>query len=231
MISKRFLAAALFAATAVSPAMAQDIDTTGGATTILTGVGTSSINAMGSTFTVGAQTQLDSFSFSLADPNRFNSADYLFKAYIYAWNGSSPIGTALYESSLQQYAFGPSGREYSFDTGGIALDSGEKYVLFFSNAGVQASDATKGVGTKFQRQDVYAGGELVFSLGGDGFSSMLAGPWTTSGSVRGTYDMAFKVDFSDPAGVPEPAAWGMMIGGLGLAGASMRHRRRKAALA
>ncbi len=31
--------------------------------------------------------------------------------------------------------------------------------------------------------------------------------------------------------VPEPAAWGMMIGGFGLAGAAMRTRRRKAALA
>lgn len=29
-----------------------------------------------------------------------------------------------------------------------------------------------------------------------------------------------------PSGVPEPAAWGMMIGGFGLAGAAMRRARR-----
>ncbi|WP_066720566.1 FxDxF family PEP-CTERM protein [Sphingomonas pituitosa] len=29
-----------------------------------------------------------------------------------------------------------------------------------------------------------------------------------------------------PSGVPEPAAWGMMIGGFGLAGAAMRRTRR-----
>jgi hypothetical protein len=34
-----------------------------------------------------------------------------------------------------------------------------------------------------------------------------------------------------PAGVPEPAAWGMMIGGFGLAGAAMRRRQTKVSFA
>ena len=31
---------------------------------------------------------------------------------------------------------------------------------------------------------------------------------------------------STTAGVPEPATWGLMLGGFGMAGAAMRRRRR-----
>ncbi len=40
----------------------------------------------------------------------------------------------------------------------------------------------------------------------------------------------YAVSFADSA-VPEPASWAMMIGGFGVAGAAMRTRRRKTALA
>jgi hypothetical protein len=43
-------------------------------------------------------------------------------------------------------------------------------------------------------------------------------------TVKGTFDWA-----RDPTGVPEPATWSLMIGGFGLAGATLR--RRKAATA
>ncbi|WP_084583324.1 PEPxxWA-CTERM sorting domain-containing protein [Sphingomonas azotifigens] len=57
----------------------------------------------------------------------------------------------------------------------------------------------------------------VFTFGQSGYS----------GSVTGT------VSFSSPAvsSVPEPATWGMMLAGAGLAGAALRRRRVKVAFA
>lgn len=228
MIGKRFLAAALFAATAVSPAMAQDIDTTGSPRTTLASFGIASNSAAGGTFTVGTQTQLDGFALFMGNNGVTNpTTPYLFKAYIYAWDGSKPTGPALFESSLQQFAGAPAPVEYSFATGGISLASGQKYVAFFSNAGVQANNATgTGVGTLIHIGDVYAGGETVYSNSGDVFSSLLTDAWVSF--LPASYDLAYKLDFSDPASpVPEPAAWGMLIGGFGLAGGMLRTRARK----
>ena len=46
-------------------------------------------------------------------------------------------------------------------------------------------------------------------------------------------DVVFQGSFDGPAvsipgygGVPEPASWALMIGGFGLAGATLRRRRR-----
>lgn len=41
-------------------------------------------------------------------------------------------------------------------------------------------------------------------------------------------ELSHIVFFGREAAVPEPAAWGMLIGGFGLAGAAMRHRKNKA---
>ncbi|WP_010542835.1 FxDxF family PEP-CTERM protein [Sphingomonas elodea] len=48
---------------------------------------------------------------------------------------------------------------------------------------------------------------------------------TVTGVSRGNGSYGAQGVFS-PTGVPEPAAWGMMIGGFGLAGAALRRTRR-----
>ncbi|WP_213980509.1 FxDxF family PEP-CTERM protein [Sphingomonas sp. dw_22] len=48
-------------------------------------------------------------------------------------------------------------------------------------------------------------------------------------SQNGTTHNASFVTSADFAAVPEPAVWGMMIGGFGLAGLTLRASRRKAA--
>jgi hypothetical protein len=50
------------------------------------------------------------------------------------------------------------------------------------------------------------------------------------GSANQVAFAAITINSSTP-GVPEPAAWGMLIGGFGLAGAAMRTRRTKVAFA
>ncbi|MET0309911.1 MAG: PEPxxWA-CTERM sorting domain-containing protein [Sphingomonas sp.] len=44
----------------------------------------------------------------------------------------------------------------------------------------------------------------------------------------GNIARGWSLSFTTAAGVPEPAAWGMMIGGFGLAGGALRRRRKVA---
>ncbi|PZO87467.1 MAG: hypothetical protein DI623_14690 [Sphingomonas sanxanigenens] len=37
--------------------------------------------------------------------------------------------------------------------------------------------------------------------------------------------------FGDPAGVPEPATWAMLVAGFGLTGFAMRRRTKRVAIA
>jgi len=59
-----------------------------------------------------------------------------------------------------------------------------------------------------------------------GFDNDDVGAWTLTVTGPGT---AFVP--GGPGGVPEPAAWAMLIGGFGLAGAAMRRRSTKVAYA
>jgi hypothetical protein len=51
------------------------------------------------------------------------------------------------------------------------------------------------------------------------------------GSANQVAFAGITINSATPGGVPEPAAWGMLIGGFGLAGAAMRTRRTKVAFA
>ena len=91
-------------------------------------------------------------------------------------------------------------------------------------------------------------GDLVLTLaivppptagvGGGGFSSLSVdgdgpgeGPLQPQGGpVGGPSDVGVdSTDRGPVGGIPEPSAWALMIGGFGLAGATLRHRRRLAA--
>ena len=55
----------------------------------------------------------------------------------------------------------------------------------------------------------------------------------TTNNVLNTVGFETRADTAVTAiqGVPEPASWAMMVGGMGLAGLGMRRRRRSAAIA
>ncbi|THD65304.1 PEPxxWA-CTERM sorting domain-containing protein [Phenylobacterium sp.] len=57
-----------------------------------------------------------------------------------------------------------------------------------------------------------------------------AGALITSGQLDArNLDHVATIDFDAPGGVPEPAAWALMIGGFGLAGAALRRQRAQVA--
>jgi hypothetical protein len=63
-----------------------------------------------------------------------------------------------------------------------------------------------------------------------GIFTLAAGTYTVSFQGLANDDRTSFIDNVSVAGVPEPAAWGMLIGGFGLAGSAMRRRRSQGAL-
>lgn len=210
------LAAAAFVWAA--PALA-DIDTTGSSAGNIQPFGAPDTATYGQTFTVApGDTSLTSFSLFLN--NRVDGADTLdLRGYLATWDGSK-AGTLLYTSStqtmnaagtLQQFTFAPN----------VAVTAGQQYVAFLSISGLPAQP-----NNTFQMPNagsVLAGGDFVFFNNGTDFGSLFTDDW----SVFAT-DAWFVANFN---AVPEPASWALMIGGFGLAGVSMRARRRAVAYA
>jgi hypothetical protein len=70
--------------------------------------------------------------------------------------------------------------------------------------------------------------------GGEHSLEMLPGGNGTWNDAPTGFDRPYYVEYSGPGshdsgGAPEPAAWALMLGGFGLAGAALRRRRRHAA--
>ncbi|MET0307726.1 MAG: FxDxF family PEP-CTERM protein [Sphingomonas sp.] len=63
-----------------------------------------------------------------------------------------------------------------------------------------------------------------------GLFTLDAGTYTLTFAGLSNEDRTSFIDNVSVAGVPEPAAWGMLIGGMGLAGGAMRRRRSQGAL-
>jgi len=218
--------AALALGFAATPALAQDVDTTATFGGEIGSFGTPNTATYGQTFTVGADNALNSFTMYL-DSGWGGTLD--FQAYVYAWNGSRAVGNALYTSATQH--FDNAGHAaFDFSTGGLNLASGQQYVAFLTTTGVANSGSASalmpyaGYGN-----DVYSGGDFVFFNNGNDFASLTGQDWDFAG---GWGDAHFKADFTAGiSAVPEPAAWGMLIGGFGLAGGMVRSRARKARIA
>ncbi|MBC9034685.1 PEPxxWA-CTERM sorting domain-containing protein [Sphingomonas sp. JC676] len=219
-------AAALALGLASAPAMAQDIDTTGTYGGDISSFGTPNTATYGQTFTVGAENALNSFTMYL---DSGSGGALNFQAYVYAWTGSRAVGNALFASTTQQFNGSSYGNPVAFDfnTGSLNLVSGQQYVAFVTTAGVANSGYASaympfnGWGT-----DTYAGGDFVYFNNGTDFAQLTARNWDCTGCGFG--DAHFKADFTAGiSAVPEPAAWGMLIGGFGLAGGMMRSRARK----
>src|ERR1700754_3640627 len=216
-------AAALALGLASAPAMAQDIDTTAAYGADMDSFGTPNTATYGQTFTVGADNALNSFTMYLSGGS---GSALNFQAYVYAWNGSRAVGNALFSSATQQFNGAASQSAFDFSTGGLNLVSGQQYVAFLTTAGVAGNGYASAV-MPFNGwgNDAYAGGDFVFFNNGSDFARLTGQDWDFAG---GWGDVNFKADFTAGiSAVPEPAAWGMLIGGFGLAGGMIRSRARK----
>ena len=112
----------------------------------------------GQVITVPAvDTVLSSFSVEMVSV----PATRIFRAEVYEWNGSAVTGPNLYESGPTATT-GPTKQTITFDTGGVGLTAGAKYILFVT----MAKDAGSGNGAMGSRSDdAYAGGEFHWGIG------------------------------------------------------------------
>lgn len=218
-------AAAFLVASAGVGQAATLIDTSGG----LTGAGVTPFGepdtaSYGQTFTVtGADTQLDSFSFRFDDYLNPDTVD--FAAYVFAWDGSKASGPQLFASGgLSSSNNGGSDgfEEFVFNTGGLVLSSGMKYVAFLSASNF--FDGSSGSSLwELSNSDFYADGEFVFLNHGSDFDAVTQNAWNSI-SGRDTY---FKASFSTPAPVPLPASLPLVLLGVGSL-ALIRRRQSRA---
>jgi PEP-CTERM motif len=231
------IAATMLALAAPQLAEAQDIDTTGAYTEAYSGFGVPNTATFGQTFTPRYQRQLDSFSLFLTGTTYTNGlpigGTINFIAYLFAWDGQKATGPALFSSGYTSFSGSPDGvpQEFVFVTNGLMLESNAQYVAFLTTSGLQAGQTNSYslmpiAGSPESNR--YSGGQFVYQNNGDDFGLLTTQAW--SEEVNGTGDVWFKADFSGtlpPSGVPEPAAWGLMIAGLGFAGAGLRARRMR----
>lgn len=221
-----FKALGLAAAMLAVPASAATIDTSGAYVAKIDSFGARSTPVYGQTFTVGSDNALNSFTFFLG------GGAVNVRAYVYAWNGNRAVGGAYYASDARSFG-GTTGTAFDalrFDVGAIDLVSGGRYVAFLTTAGLtQPSGAGAWMPTAGTfGSNPYGGGDFVYANAGDSAASLLARDWDASAGVLG--DVQFRAEFSAGAtsGVPEPAAWALLIGGFGLTGGMLRGRRRGA---
>jgi len=181
---------------------------------------------VGQTFTVGADTRLDSFTFFLAHDSSYDPLT--FAAYLMLWNptGNRATGPVLFQSGTlhsNDLGYPPTHPGYSVQpftvlTGGVQLATGQQYVAFFSTSLVNEGN---GKGWLGYAGDTYSGGQFAYIANGTNFSALTTSTWTTGYPDTGG-DLAFRMAFNT---VPEPRSVlsGALLGGLVL----IRHRRQK----
>ncbi len=184
------LISCLFAVEVVNAAV---IDTSPGLTGLgIAHFGESNTATFGQTFTViGSETTLVSFSFrfnDLLDPDFVD-----FAAYLYEWDGGKAMGPELYSSGMLSSTNnnGTDGMElFTFNTGGITLMSGIKYVAFLSAS--RFFDGLEGTsGWDLSASDIYSEGEMVFDNNGSDFDDLFSSNWDSFSRITAGEDTFF----------------------------------------
>lgn len=148
----------------------------------------------GQTVTAPAEPMaLSSFTFYMSLPSSL-----LFRGEVYAWDDTNDVatGSALYESPPMHTDASHVMQAVTFDTGGVQLIPGAKYILFATVSKDAAADAQAGSGSwAFVGSDVYPGGGFFFDNDGGNPSEWTAGSW-----LGGPSDFVFKASFAPPDG-------------------------------
>jgi hypothetical protein len=156
--------------------------------------------------------QLDRFTFFMlyveGGPTRF-------AGYLAGWDGQKATEPLLYTSDERQIATPERAIPVTFETGGIRVTPGQRYVAFLSNAPFW--DGIEDNSNLYLQGNTYDGGGYVGPTTRD-FSQIFDVPWRGLDPL----DLAFTAEFS---AVPEPST--MLLVGSGLAAAAAAKRRRR----
>ena len=187
------------------------------------GSGTDDTQTYGQSITVPTDNVLDSFSFWLGKTSTTFPAptnpSLSFMAYVYEWNGTMATGSALYTSGVYTHNAAPDSPfiEYTFNTGGLSLTTGDTYALFLSTSGLTGDGHIQ---WESATADEYLGGNFIFLNNGEDITKFTTDPWG-SGIAS---DLHFEAVFSGSTTVPEPATLALLS--LGLAGLGINRRKR-----
>ncbi|WP_417721263.1 VPLPA-CTERM sorting domain-containing protein [Salipiger sp.] len=173
------------------------------------GVDTGCGQTFGQSFTVGADTRLDSFSF-LTAPVTGGAIDVVLR--LYEWSGSSRIGAELYASA----ATALSNLDWDETTWnvGVTLTSGSRYMAYLDASGL-GNPTTSSTGFSYISGATYDGGGFFWERTAGDES------WNATSA-----DSEFRAVFN-AATVPLPATLPLLAGAIG--GAVALRRRRKPA--
>jgi hypothetical protein len=172
---------------------------------------------------------LSSFSFEMMLPTTIQ-----LRGYIYEWDGTKAEGTEVFASDLVHTTASNTFQLFKFDTGGITMSAGERYVLFASTVGTGSDFGFWGRPKPLQYDEslnFYSNGEFVFINSGDS-GDWVKKAWMTSGNNSNPLgpggDIAFSATFvSETKPVPEPGSVPLIGIAAVAAGILMANRRRR----
>lgn len=167
----------------------------------------------GETFTAPITGQLTNLQFTLGSSSALGS----LYAAVYAWNGTSITGSALWTSA--NVAGNPGLLDFS--PTGVNLTSGQTYVALLGTYGISnnTGSATVGSCNAFSTcQSTVSDPYLGYAV----YGNLLSGNIEWHKTTNNYADLTFSATI---APVPEAATWAMMIAGFAMAGAAMRKRR------
>ena len=152
-------------------------------------------------------------------PNNLSGGSVTFDDALIPGGGTGTVNVALGTTNNDAFSFF-AGTQLTANRGDLI------------SGGVAAIQFKNGVFNGFAFQSDFATGGQVYRLAINGgiwnINAIATGQTVASGYVNiGGNGLTNIRPYAPPVGgVPEPAAWAMMISGFGLAGAAMRTRRR-----
>jgi len=165
----------------------------------------------GQIFTVpGGSTVLNDYTLTV----RYFDTSFPFVSQLYAWNGTTTTGPALFTSGTLNTA--PTETPYTF-TPNVGVTAGQQYIAFVTNQPNGASLGGSGYGDMAGTYGSYSGGQFEYAGG-----NPQGGSWSPSAVPNAE----FHADFSGAAAVPEPASLTLLgIGAISAIGYAWRRRK------